>query len=77
MYDGEIKNDIINNLEEKVISIVETNIALLSQGYLINRIKRVKLEWSSILIHSFENIDIFSSEQQHKIENLYDKVMAL
>lgn len=77
MYDEEIKENIINGLEEKVIRIVETNMALLSQGYLINRLKYVKLEWSSILIHAFENIDIFNNEQQTKIENVYNRIMAL
>lgn len=77
MYNDEIQNTIISKLEEKVISIVETNLALLSQGYLVNRLKYVKLEWSSILIHSFENIDIFNDEQQNKIEQIYNKVMSL
>lgn len=77
MYNDEIQNTIISDLEEKVISIVETNLALLSQGYLVNRLKYVKLEWSSILIHSFENIDIFNDEQQNKIEQIYNKVMSL
>ena len=56
------------------MSIVNTSIALASQGYLVNKSKYIRLDWSSILLHAFENIDIFSEEQQNNIERLYNKV---
>lgn len=77
MYDDVIKKSIIDSLESKVNSIVELAIALASQGYFVNKSKRVKLEFSNILIHAFENIDVFSVEQQHKLDNLYNKVHTL
>lgn len=77
MYNDEIRNILIDNLENKVIGIVNTNIALVSQGYLVNNTKHIRLRWSSILIHAFENIDILSVEQQNKIDNLYNKLMEI
>ena len=74
MYDDVIKQNITDDLESKVISIVNTSIALASQGYLVNKSKYIRLDWSSILLHAFENIDIFSKEQQNNIERLYNKV---
>ena len=74
MYNDVIKKNILDDLESKAISIVNTSIALASQGYLVNKSKYIRLDWSSILLHAFENIDIFSKEQQNNIERLYNKV---
>lgn len=74
MYDDNIKNTILDNLESKVTSIVNTAVALASQGYLVNKSKYIRLDWSSILIHAFENIDILKPEQQHRIELIYNKL---
>lgn len=74
MYDEAIKDIARNNLEQKAIGIVNTTIALAVQGYIINKAKQVKLDWSSILIHAFENIDVLSPEQQKSIEVLYNKI---
>ena len=74
MYDDVIKKNILDDLESKVMSIVNTSIALASQGYLVNKSKYIRLNWSSLLLHAFENIDIFSKEQQNNIERLYNKV---
>ena len=74
MYNDVIKKNILDDLENKAMSIVNTSIALASQGYLVNKSKYIRLDWSSILLHAFENIDIFSKEQQNNIERLYNKV---
>lgn len=74
MYNDVIKKNILDNLESKAMSIVNTSIALASQGYLVNKSKYIRLDWSSIFLHAFENIDIFSEEQQNNIERLYNKV---
>ena len=74
MYDEAIKTIAISNLEQKAISISHTTVALSAQGYIINKVKQVKLDWSSILIHAFENIDVLSPEQQKNIEVLYNKI---
>lgn len=74
MYDEALKDIAIRNLEQKVISIVNTNIALTAQGYIVNKAKQVRLDWSSILIHAFENIDVLSLKRQKNIEALYNKI---
>ena len=74
MYDEAIKDIARNNLEQKAIGIVNTTITLAAQGYIINKAKQVKLDWSSILIHAFENIDMLLPEQQKSIEVLYNKI---
>ena len=74
MYNDVIKKNILDDLESKAMSIVNTSIALASQGYLVNKSKYIRLDWSSILLHAFENIDIFSKEQQNNIERLYNKI---
>ena len=74
MYDDAIKNIAINNLEQKAIGIVQTTVALTAQGYIVNRAKQTRLQWSSILLHAFENIDVLTPEQQNYIEVLYNKI---
>ena len=74
MYNDVIKKNILDDLESKAMNIVNTSIALASQGYLVNKSKYIRLDWSSLLLHAFENIDIFSKEQQNNIERLYNQV---
>ena len=77
MYDDKLRKTTINNLESKAIAITNTAIALASQGYIVNRSKIIRLDWSSIILHAFENIDILSEEQQHKVELLYNKLSTI
>lgn len=77
MYDETIRGNVLSNLESKTISICNTAIVLASQGYLINKAKRVRLDWSSILYHAFENIDVLDDNQKHNIELLYNKISTI
>ena len=77
MYNDELRKTIITDLESKELSIVNTDVVLASQGYLVNRVKYIKLDWTSIILNAFENITVFSEEQQHKIELLYNKLSTL
>ena len=74
MYDNGLKNIAICNLEQKAIGVVQTTVALTAQGYIVNRAKQTRLQWSSILLHAFENIDVLTPEQQNYIEVLYNKI---
>ena len=74
MYDNGLKDIAIRNLEQKGIGIVQTTLALSAQGYIVNRAKQTRLQWSSILLHAFENIDVLTPEQQNYIEVLYNKI---
>lgn len=64
----------IDNLEQKAIKTSLVNIALTAQGYVVNKAKKAKLEWSSILIHAFENYILFDETEQKNIEFMYNKV---
>lgn len=77
MYNDELRKTIITDLERKELSIVTTAVVLASQGYVVNRVKYIKLDWVSIILNAFENINVFSEEQQHKIELLYNKLSTL
>lgn len=74
MYDDGLKDIAIRNLEQKAIGIVQTTVALTAQGYIVNRAKQTRLQWNSILLHAFENIDVLTPEQQNYIEVLYNKI---
>ena len=77
MYNDELCKTIITDIESKELSIVNTAVVLASQGYIVNRTKYIKLDWTSIILNAFENINIFSEEQQHKLELLYNKLSTL
>lgn len=77
MYNDDLRKSIITDLESKELNIVNTVVVLASQGYVINQAKHIKLDWTSIILNAFENINVFSEEQQHKIELLYNKISTL
>ena len=77
MYNDELRKTIITDLEGKELSIVNTSVVLAFQGYVVNQAKYIKLDWTSIMLNAFENINVFSEEQQHKIELLYNKLSTL
>ena len=77
MYNDDLHKSIITDLESKELNIVNTVVVLASQGYVINQAKHIKLDWTSIILNAFENINVFSEEQQHKIELLYNKISTL
>ena len=77
MYNDEFRKTIITDLESKELSIVNTAVVLASQGYVVNKAKYIKLNWTSIILNAFENINVFSEEQQHKIKLLYNKISTL
>lgn len=77
MYDNVIKNKVLQNLDEKVANISETILLLLEQGYDVNKRKYIRLKFSAILIHAFENIDLLNEQQQRSIERLYNKLSII
>ena len=77
LYDAEKKQDMLDTLENRVSSIVDVCVALVNEGYNLNRSKLTKLSWTTIMIDAFENIDVLSVEQHTNLEELYNKVMML
>lgn len=77
LYDNDLKDAVVGTLEEMVPAIASNITALLEQGYVPNKNKSTILNWSIILIHAYENIDVFSEEQHKKLDALYNKVVKL
>lgn len=74
MYNDNIKQNIISNLENKELSIANNTTYLASQGYIVNRSKINKISWILMLISAFNNINIFDEEQQHSLENIANNI---
>lgn len=64
-------------LENRMSSIADCIIVLLDNGYIPNKNKITILDWSSILIDAYENVDVLTKEQQDKLDNLYNRVLKL
>ena len=77
LYNVEEKQMMLDALNNRVSSIVDVCVALVEEGYIPNKNKYVKLSWSAIMIDACDNMDVLSSEQHIKIENLFSKVMML
>ena len=77
LYDDKMKQAMLDILDERVSGIANCINNLVSEGYIPNRKKLTILNWSTILIDAYENIDVFSEEQQKSLDNLYNKVLKL
>lgn len=77
LYNAEKKQNMLDTLNNRVSSIVDVCVALVNEGYNLNKSKLNKLSWITIMIDAFDNIDVLSVEQHNKLEILYNKVMTL
>ena len=77
LYEGNLKKEMLDVLEDRISGIADCILVLVDNGYIPNKNKTTILNWSSILIDAYENIDVFSEEQHNKLDNLYSKVLAL
>lgn len=77
MYNDSLQKEILDDLDSKAYSIVNTIIALTSQGYLVNKKKDTKLRLTSILIPIFENIGFFDCKQRSNVESMYNKLSTI
>lgn len=77
LYDKSLQSTIVGTLNNRVSTIVDCIIALLREGYLPNKNKITVLDWGSIMIHAFQNIEVFNEEQQNNLENLFNKIIRL
>lgn len=77
LYDKSLQSTIVDTLNNRVSTIVDCIIALLREGYLPNKNKITVLDWGSIMIHAFQNIEVFNEEQQNNLENLFNKIIRL
>lgn len=77
LYNSKLKQVMLDVLENRMSSIADCIQVLLAEGYVPNKNKITILTWSSILIDAYENINIFSEEQQKKLDIIYNKVLKL
>ena len=77
LYDSELKQTMLDILKNRVSGIADCIQSLLAEGYIPNKNKITILNWSSILIDAYENVDILSEEQQKKLDVVYNKVLKL
>lgn len=77
LYDDNLKQAVLDVLEHRVSGIADCIQALFQEGYIPNKNKDIILKWGSILIDAYENIDLFSKEQQDKIDIIYNKIIKL
>lgn len=77
LYDADKKQEVLDTLNNRVSSIVDVCVALVNEGYNLNKSKLNKLSWTTIMIDAFQNIDVLSVEQHTNLEELYNKVMML
>ena len=77
LYEDNLKQAMLDVLNDRVSGIADCIVVLLDQGYLPNKNKVTIIDWSSILIDAYENIDVFTKEQQDRLDNIYNRVLKL
>lgn len=77
LYEPKLKQAMLDVLKNRMSGIADCIQVLFAEGYIPNKNKMTILNWSSILIDAYENIDVLSSEQQKKLDNIYNKVIKL
>lgn len=77
LYDDKLKKVMLDVLENRTSGIADAIQALVAEGYIPNKNKMTILDWSGILIHAYENIDVLSEEQHKSLDRIYNKVLRL
>ena len=77
MYDEQIRLVVLDALDNKTSSTASIIRHLDEQGYIPNKNKYVMLRFATMLTDAFDNIHIFSKEQQQNLERLFNKVISL
>ncbi|MBO7693018.1 MAG: hypothetical protein J6Y28_09685 [Acholeplasmatales bacterium] len=77
LYDKALKQAMLDVLNNRASSIANCIQALFDEGYIPNKNKFTILDWSSILIDAYENIDVLSKEQHQKLDIIFNRVLKL
>lgn len=77
LYEPKLNQAMLAILQDRVAGIANCINALLQEGYVPNKNKYTIFNWSSILIDAYENIDVFTKEQQDKLDLLYNKILKM
>jgi len=77
LYEPNLKQAMLDVLEERMSGIADCIVVLLDNGYIPNKNKVTILDWSSILIDAYENVDVLTKEQQNNLDIIYNRVLKL
>lgn len=77
MYEVALKQTMLDVLENRMSGIAGCIQALFENGYIPNKNKMTILNWTTILINAYENVEVMTKEQQNKLDNIYNKVISL
>ena len=77
LYDVTLKKAMLDILNQRVSGIADSVSVLVSEGYIPNKNKKNILNWGMILIDAYENIDIFTKEQQDNLDVIYNTVIKM
>lgn len=74
MNNSDVANVIKQNLEEKELIGVKTNIVLASQGYIVNDSKTCKSIYNHILQECVDNYDCLTDDKLEAIRSQANKI---
>lgn len=76
MGDCNINTFTLDSLGNKVNNIINSIIALESQGYFVNECKLTKINTAVMLMHCIKNDYILSHKQKHNLNIVIDKFLT-
>ena len=75
MYESYLNKAMLDVLENRMSGIADSITILIDKGYVPNKNKMTILNWTPILIDAYENIALFTEEQQNKLDKIYEKII--
>ena len=75
MYESYLNKAMLDVLENRMSGIADSITVLIDKGYVPNKNKITILNWTPILIDAYENIALFTEEQQNKLDKIYEKII--
>ena len=75
MYESYLNKTMLDVLENRMSGIADSITVLIDKGYIPNKNKMTILNWTPILIDAYENIALFTEEQQNKLDKIYEKII--
>ena len=75
MYESYLNKAMLDVLENRMSGIADSITVLIDKGYVPNKNKMTILNQTPILIDAYENIALFTEEQQNKLDKIYEKII--
>lgn len=74
---AEQQKALISATTNKELDVAKIMAILTEEGYIPNKNKEQKLQWSVMLLGAFKNISIFTEDKQKKFINFFIKLNRL